>query len=346
MIIELRNDGGILIKTPGRTGALVTAAAARELAASAADKGEVIHITGDVESPPGRAIVELLKPVAAGASITPSTPAPWSRGWSSLQVAAVSGFDDVVRDLLARGASMELRRRDHSPYRLAMRHGYFDVMRTLRDAGAKLPRGLKPPDELPNAVVARNYVPVWTWWVMLAIPLPMLAIGIIADELWNGLVAFLVVAGISLLFVFVANAIIGRIRIAVDGPYVSVRQNLRWQGPIDLRRLVSLGYVPWRGTRFPACWMLVQREAGQTYRWTRFQAIEGELIEQLRADTTLRAIAIYCGVGHGKEYLWPGLPRHLAAYVLDTQAGISTGARTAFAKLGLRAADVVSAVQE
>ena len=128
---------------------------------------------------------------------------------------------------------------------------------------------------------------------------------------------------------------------------VSVRQNLRWQGPIDLRRLVGLGYVPWRGTRFPASWTLVQREAGQTYRWTRFQAIEGEMV---------RAAAGRHDAARDRDLLRNGLRE--ALFVAGANATpcrvrarthpayVSTGARSAFAELGLRAADVVSAVQE
>ena len=225
MVIELLADAGIRPRAHGRTDILVSATEVRAQVAAAAARGEPIHITGDVESPLGRAAIEQLTHPGVDVTIAPAAPNAWPRRWTSLQVAANEGRDDVVRDLLARGASIPTPLRpDHTPYRLAMRHGYFDVMRTLRDAGAPLPVGLQPPALLPNAVVARNYLPAFFWWLTLAV----CALGIVAAIMIHP--ALLVVPIAVLPQPSFANVAIGRNRVAVDGPLISVSEFLGRQG--------------------------------------------------------------------------------------------------------------------
>ena len=328
MVIELLADAGIRPRAHGRTDILVSATEVRAQVAAAAARGEPIHITGDVESPLGRAAIEQLTHPGVDVTIAPAAPNAWPRRWTSLQVAANEGRDDVVRDLLARGALIPTPLRpDHTPYRLAMRHGYFDVMRTLRDAGAPLPVGLQPPALLPNAVVARNYLPAFFWWLTLAV----CALGIVAAIMIHP--ALLVVPIAVLPQPSFANAAIGRNRVAVDGPLISVSEFLGRQGLVDLRRLVALGHTEnWPN---PSIWTLIQRQAGASPRRFTNTGFGFELAEQLRQEQNLRKVTIQCGMG----WLWPGLARHLAAYVLDSQAGISPSSRAAFVKAGVHAAD-------
>ncbi len=341
LVIELLGDGGIRLAAPERAQGLATAARARQVINSAARGGRPVRITGDVESPPARAALELLAPPDAGVTIAPSTPAPWPDGWTSLQAASAQGLDDVVKDLLARGvpagSPAPAWRRDQTPYRLAMQRGYFDVMRTLRDGGAPLPFGLSPPAELPNAVVARAYVPGRAWRLFAVAPavfgIVVVVVGLvfgIDEAILLGSVA-LIIAACSSLFTLIANAMVGLARIAVDGPYLSYCQFLRWQGPIDLRRLIAIGYTRTLSPRYPSDWQLVQREAGFPYRPSLDRGIDHELVEQMKQDPTLLAIKISCARGD----MDPGLPRYLAGYLRESQARLTAGARYVFAGAGV-----------
>lgn len=347
LVVELLSDGGIRLTTPRDAAGLATAAAARQWIAVAAGNGEPVRITGDVESQLGRAVIGQLELPENGVTIEQSTPTPWQHGWTTLQVASRYGHDDIVKDLLARGASAATWRRDHRPYRLAMYGLHFDVMRTLRDAGASLPPGSQPPAELPDAVVARFYLPSFIWWLAGAVAVFGVLGAAVAAPVFgieNALAfgaVFLVVAACNVLLILVANMVLGRTRIAVDGPRLSVRQVLRWQGPIDLRRLVAVGFTPSISPRYASNWHLIQREAGPPYRFYSGLDLERELASLIRSDRSLRAIRIY----HRRDYREAGLPRHLARYILDSQALLGANAQVALTAAGaLRAAEALPPV--
>ena len=211
--VELLDDGGIRVTAPGSSPGLASRRMAIAWVEVAAERGWTLAIRGD-GSPD---IAGQIRGDAAARNVVvhadATSPAPWPRGWSSLQIAASSGLTEQVQDLVARGAPMNSRRRDQSPYRLAMRHGHIDTLVALRDAGAPRPPGSRPPTELPNAVVLRNYLPSFIWWLAVAVG----ALGLVlaaALQQWP----FLIVAASGAAAILIGNAAIGMTRIAVDGP--------------------------------------------------------------------------------------------------------------------------------
>ena len=233
-------------------------------------------------------------------------------------MAASSGLVEQVRDLVDRGAPMRAGRRDQTPYRLAMRHGHVDVMVALRAAGAKPPPGSRPPGDLPEAVVLRNYLPDFIWWVAVASAVVGVVLAIALQQ-W----AFLIVAAFGTAAIMVGNLAVGRSRIAIDGPRLSVRQVVRWQGPIDLRELVAVGFWKALSRRMSSRWRLVQTVAGPEFGPTAHDGFERALVEELEIQPGLRVVTIYSGRG----FLSPGFDRHLAAHVAGTPARISTSAQ-------------------
>lgn len=329
LAIDLLPDGGIRVDAPGATSGLATLEMATGWMAVAAERGWSVTLRGNV----GSDVAQTIRAAAAARGVPvnddASAPAPWPRDWSSLQLAAASGLTAQVNDLLGRGASQRSGRRDHSPYRLAMRAGHIDVLIALRDAGAALPPGSRPPDDLPNAVVLRNYLPDFTWWLALAVAVFGIVMAVVAKH-W----AFLVVAAIGTLAIVSANVAIGRTRIAVDGPRLSVRHVLRWHGPIDLRELVAVGFWRTTSTRMSSRWRLVQTTAGPALGPSASGAFDKGLFDELRQESGLRVVTIYSGRG----FLSPGFEHHLGRYVVGSSARISTNAQSVFDELGIRRA--------
>jgi hypothetical protein len=225
---------------------------------------------------------------------------------------------------------MTSRRRDESPYRLAMRNGHIDTLVALRDAGAPRPPGSRPPAELPNAVVLRNYLPSFIWWLAVAVGALGLVLAVALQQ-WP----FLIVAASGAAAILIGNVAIGMTRIAVDGPRVSVRQVRRWHGPFDLRELVALGFWKATSTRMSSRWWFVQTVAGPAFGRSAHGGFDAALLAELAERSDLRVVTIYSGRG----FLSPGLERHVASYVLRSPARISTNAQSAFDELGIHAAD-------
>ena len=245
---------------------------------------------------------------------------PWNDGWTSLQMAANSGLAEQAAELVEGGADRSPRRGPQSPYRLAMHHGHVGTLVALRDAGVAPPPGSRPPEALPNAVVLRNYLPSFVWWVAIACAVAGIALAVVFQQ-WP----FLILAAVGAALVLVGNLVIGRTRIAIDGPRLAVRQVIRWQGPIDVGTLVAIGYAPAVSRRMSGRWRFVQPDAGEPYRRTAYQGFEPPLADQLKQRAELRVVTVYCGRG----FLSPGFQRHLAPYVLESPALVSEAARQA-----------------
>jgi hypothetical protein len=327
--VDLLDDGGIRVTAPGSSPGLASRRMALDWVGVAAERGWTVTIRGGASSPVGAALSD----AAAGRSVAVSSaadaPSPWPRGWSSLQMAASSGLTEQVQDLVARGASMSSRRRDETPYRLAMRHGHVDTLVALRGAGATPPAGSQPPAELPGAVVLRNYLPAFIWWVAIAAGVLGLVLAIVLQQ-WP----FVLVAASGAAAILVGNLVIGATRIAVDGPRLSVRQVRSWQGPVDLRELVALGFWKATSTRMSSRWWFVQTTAGPAFGRAAHGGFDPALLAELRPRDDLRVVTIYSGRG----FLSPGLERHIGRHVAGTPARISANAQSVLDELGTRRA--------
>ena len=325
--VDLLGDGGIRVTAPGSSPGLASRRMAVDWVGVAADRGWTVTIHGGTSS---TVHAELRDTAAARDLIVTSvadSPSPWPRGWSSLQMAASSGLTEQVQDLVARGASMSSRRRDETPYRLAMRHGHIDTLVALREAGVTPPPGSRPPAELPGAVVLRNYLPAFIWWVAIVVGALGLVLAIALRQ-WP----FLLVAASGAAAILVGNLVIGSTRIAVEGPRLSVRQVRSWQGPIDLRELVALGFWKATSTRMSSRWWFVQTTAGPAFGRPAHGGFDPALLAELRQRDELRVVTIYCGRG----FLSPGLERHIGRHVAGTPARISTSAQSVIAELRTR----------
>lgn len=303
LVVEVHADGGIrLTNLAGATG-LASLRAARDWVAAANRAGATVHLRGNVRAPAAAAVAEDVRRHAATLDEEPSAPAPWPKRWSSVQTAAHSGLTEQVTDLLDRGIWPNVGRWGKTPYRLAMQRGHADVLAALRDAGARLPRGLAAPAALPNAVVLRAYSPRWIWWLL--VPFAALAAAAIADGAYALAPGFVIIplAGIG-----AVHLVLGNTRCAFDGPFVARKRGRRWQGPIDLRTLDALGFTPPGTVRMPVLWMLGQREAGDqpnVYAKSAFHK------EQRPEIADLRFIPLYAARG----FLSPGFEHLLARHV-------------------------------
>jgi hypothetical protein len=322
LTIELFGDGGVRIEPPGRARGLASERKAREWIDAAARGGDGVVITGAVTSPTHDELLAYVRSTLRDVSIGESTPEPWNDGWTSLQIAANSGLTEEVEDLIRRGADPNTPRGAHSPYRLAMRRGHIETLVAMRRVGVAQPPGSRPPEQLPDAVVLRNYLPSYVRWV--AVGCAVVGVGL-AVALWQW--AFLIVAVAGFAAVAVGNLVIGRTRVAVDGRQLAVRQVVRWQGPIDVADLVAIGYAPAASLRMSGRWRFVQRTAGPPLRRSAYQGFEPPLAERLSQRDDLRVITVYCGRG----YLSPGFQRHLAPYIRRSGALVSATVEQVFA---------------
>ncbi|MET0966977.1 MAG: ankyrin repeat domain-containing protein, partial [Nakamurella sp.] len=159
LLVEVFADGGIRVTTPAGGNGLASLAATRDWVAEAGRADVAVHLRGAVDAPLAAPVAAAVRRLAPSLDETPSRPAAWPNGRSSIQTAASNGLIEQVTDLLDRGISPNGGRWGRTPYRLAMQRGHTDVMVALRDAGAAIPRGLAPPERLPQAVVLRAYLP-------------------------------------------------------------------------------------------------------------------------------------------------------------------------------------------
>lgn len=179
LVVEVLADGGIrLTNLDGATG-LASLRSTLDWIAEANRAGAPVRLRGDLTAPAAAAVAEEVRRLASSLDEELSEPAPWPKRYSSLQTAAYNGLTDQVADLLDRGISPDVGRGRTSPHRLAMQHGHAEVLAALRDAGARLPRGLAAPAVLPDAVVLRAYSPPWIWWLL--VPFVALAALAMAD---------------------------------------------------------------------------------------------------------------------------------------------------------------------
>jgi len=323
--IEFLIDGGIRVEAPGVAPGLASARMLKGWMQVAADRHYPVVAEGDVNSSAAQSMLDDVRRDDVPVTVAPSEPTPWPNGWTSIQIAAASGLDEQVHDLIARGISMNAGRRDQSPYRLALQSGHVGAVAVLRDAGARIPPGSQPPAELPNAVVFRNYLPAFTRWFAIALTVGGLVLAV-AIRHW----AFLVVAAVGPAMILVGNAVIGRTRIAIDGPLLSVRHVARWQGPIDLRELAAVGLAVATSTRMASRWRFVQRTAGDRFGRLARDGFEPSLADELQQTPDLLVVTVYSGRG----FLSPGFERHLAHYVVATPARLSTTAQSVLDGLG------------
>ncbi len=291
----------------------------------AAERHYSVVATGDVNSSAAQSILDDVRRDDVPITVTPSEPTPWPKGWTSIQIAAASGLDEQVHDLIERGVAVNTGRRDHSPYRLAMRSGHVGVAEVLHDAGARIPAGSQPPAELPNAVVFRNYLPAFTRRFAVALTVGGFVLAA-AMRHW----AFLLVAAAGPAMILIGNAVIGRTRIAIDGPLLSVRHVARWQGPIDLGELVAVGLAVATSTRMASRWRFVQPIAGERFGRLARDGFDAPLADELQQTPDIRVVTVYSGRG----FLSPGFERHLARHVAGSSARLSTTAQSVLDGLG------------
>jgi hypothetical protein len=306
VVVELHADGGIRLSTPTAGPGLASLRATRDWIDEANRRGDPVRLTGDVTAALAAPVADEVRRRATALEETPSVPAPWSQGHSSVQAAAFSGLTDQLADLLDRGASPDVGRGGDTPYRLAMQRGHVDALAVLGSAGAPIPRGLKPPETLPNAVVLRAYTPRWLWWLL--VPFVVLAGAVVvegAPAVAPGLIA------IPLLAIATVHLALANTRCAIDGPLVARRRGRGWQGPVDLRKLDALGFSPPGPARSPVIWVLGQREAGDAPNVYSKRAFSRDQLAALELVPGLRFVPIYAARG----FLSPGFELMLTRYV-------------------------------
>jgi hypothetical protein len=318
VVVELHADGGIGLTTPTAGSGLASLKATCDWIDEANRHGDPVRLTGDVTAALAVPVADEVRRRAASLDETPSAPAPWPRGHSSVQAAAFSGLTDQLADLLDRGASPDVGRGAGTPYRLAMQRGHAGALSLLGNAGAPRPRGLAPPATLPNAVVLRAYAPRWLWWLL--VPFVALA-GVVvvggAPAVAPGLIA------IPLLAIAAVHIVLANTRCAIDGPLVARRRGRGWQGPVDLRELDALGFSPPGPARSPVIWVLGQRHAGDAPNVYSKRTFGRDQLAVLERIPGLRFVPIYAARG----FLSPGFEHLLARYVDRTSIVVGAEAR-------------------
>ncbi len=140
LLVELFDDGGIRVDPPQGQGGITTCAALQKWVAVAQRTGWPTYLTGHVDSPLARAVIDQSPSDLSDVTIEQGEPRPWRRGWTSLMWAAYGGLVDHVRDVVDRGAPLTGPRPRQTPYLLAMYRGHVPVMAGLRAAGADRPQ--------------------------------------------------------------------------------------------------------------------------------------------------------------------------------------------------------------
>lgn len=335
--VELHADGGIRLGTPGEDTArhIATLDKLRDWVGDAVRRGHPVVVTGEVSAPPARVVLEAITEAGAEPTVTESVPEPWSDGLSALQLAAREGWEAHVTDLLERGASSDAADPAHTPYRLAMFRGHVRVLQALRAAGVPDPvTGSRPGGASPDAVTLRAYVSRTRQRVVMAIlaaPVLLGAVGALALGAAAALVTGVVVTVAVLPLVALLLYIVSAARIVVDGTDLYARNAFeRWRGPVDLRRLVALGYNP-PMQRQPPCFRLIQPDAGTRLVPGALYGFDSEVAKTIREHKGLKVVRIGFRLG---GYLMPGLPRFVGSCVAGTDAELNQNARTFLEQVG------------
>lgn len=111
--------------------------------------------------------------------------------------------------------------------------------------------------------------------------------------------------------------------VEIDGPRLRVRKLFRWVGPVDLRELDTLYYLP-RTHRRPAAWLLIQSEVGPRLRWYWRINIEPGVRAQLAGRRELRVVEVAAG---SRRTQIPGLADLLDDHVLSSDASVDQRTR-------------------
>ena len=165
--IELLGDGGIRVEPPAGAGGLASERMAREWIDSAAEQGDAVEITGETT------VAVHAELVSYAARTTPrhcpcrprrrhhgQTAGRRCRSLPTVGSPSRSSELAIARSRLGRRAAGRGRR-------TAWRCTTDTSTRSLpcASAGVAPPPGSRPPDDLPNAVVLRNYLPAFVRWV-------------------------------------------------------------------------------------------------------------------------------------------------------------------------------------
>lgn len=110
-------------------------------------------------------------------------------------------------------------------------------MAALRAAGAESPLLRRPPGA-PDAIVLRQYVGAFFWYLTPIEPIVGLVAGIVMRPSVAVVVGIVVGVATVALGVF-AEWAAGRTALGVDGSNVHYRRLMGWRGPVDLRQLVA-----------------------------------------------------------------------------------------------------------
>lgn len=320
LLIELFDDGGIRVVPPtGRPG-IATRTEMLRWAATAATERWPVRVTGRVDAPLARDVVDSL-PTGLDVTIETSEPAPWNRNWSSLMWAADRGLLAEVADLLDRGSPTTSPRLAPTPYRLAMRRGHVPVMLALRAAGAEDPVVSRPPGA-PEAVVMRQYIGAFFWYLAPIAPIGGAVAALLLRD-WIAIVVGLFIGVVIVALGMFAEFAAGWTAFAVDGPRVHYRRLARWRGPVDLRRLVALGYRGSIHRRSPTLMRLANRQDGEPFSRRTHAGFDQATIEHLRAQPAVRVLTLYLGW----NFLRPGIEEYVARYVDERITLVSENAQ-------------------
>lgn len=113
--------------------------------------------------------------------------------------------------------------------------------------------------------------------------------------------------------------------VKADGPLLSVRRGVRWTGPVDLRNLVALDYVP-MAPRRPAVWLLIQWDTGPQLRLPTKLGMEADLRRALADHDDLRVVQVAAGQPFSQI---PGLAELLRHYASSSNVLVGERARAA-----------------
>lgn len=234
--------------------------------------------------------------------------------------AADRGDASEVARLLGEGADQSAPQRKLTPQRLAMRRGHLDALRLLQRAGGDEQQLDRPPACGADTVVMRWYYPSAYWIILAVVPAAAgLIIGAVKGS-GSAVVAGLILSAVGAVLAGLVVGLNGLERLAFDGPLFWYRAFKNWQGPIDLRCLRAVYFVP--ASSGGQLYML-QDDAGVTIKARTSHGFDAESVAALNAAGTLRSLAVTANTSS----LWPGYLAHVARYVLDGPAVIDAKAR-------------------
>lgn len=320
--VEVFADGGVRLTTPTGTAGMATLVTVRDWIESANRSGSSVTLTGDVGAPAAAPVVDEIRRIAHRVTERPSAPVPWPHGRSSVQTAAADGHIAQLADLLERGAAPNQGFGRSTPYRLAMERGHVEALRLLQRHGVRLPRGVRPPDVLPDAVVLRMFAPALMWWLVL----PFVVLAIVAAVGGAPIVGIVLVL-IPLLGIALTNVLLGNSRSAIDGTRLARRSGRRWLGPVDLSALDAVGYAPHANLRAPAVWALGQHTAGHAAGPYERRAFPNDQLDALE-----RAGVRFVTVPAARGFMSPRLERLLARLVDPAATTVSPNAAARLAQ--------------